>query len=68
MKIEINLDPGTLVLTNEHLDNFNYVDVHFGENEGQVNLHQIPLDELHAAVTAFRELRAEQDRREQLDT
>lgn len=58
MKIEIKYDGQTLVLTNDNLNNDNFIDVVF-EIDGDYSEITAPIDELYSAVVAFKALKDE---------
>lgn len=59
MKIEINDNEEKLILSNEDLDNLNFVDILIGGESITV-----PIDELFSAVFAFNKQRILQEERE----
>lgn len=56
MKIEIKCNDSNLVLTSEHLDNNNFIDLYYG---GGANVVTVPIDELYSAVVSFKVLQNE---------
>lgn len=63
MKIFIKEDENNLVLSNEQLDNSNYVEIIVEDKEDSKGM-MIPVDELYAAIQSFMDLRNIQDERE----
>lgn len=55
MKIEIKEDDQTLVLTNEELDNPNFVEMYIQEKDPEKGTDSmiVSVDELHGAISAF---------------
>ena len=56
MKINITGDWGELTVSNEQLDNINFVDLYTDKMEEEIT---IPIDELLSAITAFKTLKDE---------
>jgi hypothetical protein len=56
MKINITGDWGELTVSNDQLDNINYVDLYTDKMEEEIT---IPIDELLSAITAFKTLKDE---------
>jgi len=56
MKIEIKCDETKLWLSNDMLDNSNFVDLWYGQDEEIT----VPIDELYSAILAFKTLKDEQ--------
>lgn len=65
MKITINCDDDTLILTDENLDNDNFVTL-LVKREGEDTGLDVSVDELLVAVQAFSELRANRLERDKL--
>ena len=70
IKIRVDTDEGEkmMTLSNEHFDNFNFVDMYFykvkGENEEQtessielLNVYTVPVEELYYAANLLNEYR-----------
>lgn len=74
MKIEIRDEYFTLILSNDELDNDNFVDIELlgdeAKNEdnprGYLGEGTVPIDELKSAVDAFYQLRKQRLEREKL--
>jgi len=58
MEIRIQFDEETLILTNEDMNNDNFVDIGFSGKE----LQTVPIEELYSAVKAFYERRIRMQR------
>jgi hypothetical protein len=52
MKIEIKCEDNNITLSNENLDNNNFIDI-----EGDFDTQTVPLNELESAVRAFQSLK-----------
>jgi len=67
MEIKIKtLEGGKIVISNEDLNNFNYVDlsVYDIDELAYIDTFTIPIDELSSAILSFNNLRDEQNKRE----
>lgn len=56
MKIEIKCNETKLWLTNDMMNNDNFVDMWYGEGADEIT---VPIDELYSAVLAFKNLKNE---------
>jgi hypothetical protein len=59
MRIEINQDEEKLILSNEHLDNDNFVDVVFVSEENEIEITVIVEDLYYAILPFFKKQRKE---------
>lgn len=66
MEIRISGDAQVLVLSDEELDNDNYVELWVENGDSIGNKDTIPLDDFAVAVLAFRDKRLERLRKEKL--
>lgn len=66
MKIDIKFDGDLLTLTNEGLDNDNFVELFMTQDDGKESTMLIPVEDLSAAVDTFKTLQMMRLEREKL--